>query len=153
MSTQGQWRWNQKSDLISEWVSEWVTRSPIELSWTAKNLTKSGVNDLVSDNHCQWSDSGPIKILLNLKTQSRISWQTHHKHKKNHFTWSYWPHCRAITGPSEQLLLQNSVSALFISKCDWSISSKGVQYLQPMQCNEANYKIQDIIDESSIVFA
>ena len=29
-------RWIQKSDSVNEWVSEWVTRSPIELSWTAK---------------------------------------------------------------------------------------------------------------------
>ena len=30
-----------KASAVSEWVTQWVTRSPIELFWTAKNIPKS----------------------------------------------------------------------------------------------------------------
>ena len=34
------------SDLVSELVSELVTRSPIELFWTAKNVKRSDAGDV-----------------------------------------------------------------------------------------------------------
>ena len=54
---------------MSEWVSEWVTRSPIELSWTAKNIMVGG-----RDIHAQHS----LRTFDLVQSKSQVSLNCSH---------------------------------------------------------------------------
>ena len=62
---------------VSQWVSQWVTRSPIELFWTAKNYLTCGLatNSLVY-LICRAVFHRKLHPLLKLEANSRLNFQT-----------------------------------------------------------------------------
>ena len=62
---------------VNQWVSQWVTRSPIELFWTAKNYLTCGLatNSLVY-LICRAVFHRKLHPLLKLEANSRLNFQT-----------------------------------------------------------------------------
>ena len=50
--------WNQKSYWLTHWLTDSVTRSPIELSWTAKNIPKRAKNAAFASNKVEMAQIG-----------------------------------------------------------------------------------------------